>query len=123
MKALVLLLILMGSGSVAEATPHVQPTATRPCSAGVEFVRTHSADFPDDWTITVFCNSAEYQQTEKLWRTHSQENGGGFTSLEARRTYVLFDLSSGSKLSKRTAAILEHELKHIRCWCDLGEGH
>jgi hypothetical protein len=92
-----------------------------PCSDGVDFIkaRSQAQAFPADWEIVVLCNRSEYETAEKDWRIRG--NLGAFTVLTAKRTYLLF---ANTKLSrvKDFDFLLGHELEHIRCMCDLGEG-
>ena len=74
-----------------------------------------------DWSIVVVCSRSEYERYEKLWQVRT--NMGAFTVLNAKRTFILFDLNSaGVKRQDLTLFLLAHELRHVRCMCDLGEG-
>lgn len=117
---LALLCFLLLEAFPAHAQPRVVTTVAHPCFAGVEFVRARSQEFPSDWEIAVFCRPEDYEKAEKIWGIPA--NIGSFTILSAKTTYILFTLRDVDHPLKSTKSLLDHELKHIRCKCDLGEG-
>lgn len=94
-----------------------------PCPAGIDFVAAHAQDYPDDWSIVVVCDRSQLELYEKLWRV-SNTNLGAFTDLKAKRTIILFDLQTAAVTRQELVLrLIAHELRHVRCMCDLGEGN
>ncbi len=105
----------------AHSQPNVIDIKKHPCPAGIEFVAAHAQTYPDDWTIVVVCDRSQFESYEKSWEIRT--NLGAFTVLNAKRTILFFDLSAtGVKRQDSTLFLIAHELRHIRCMCDLGEG-
>ena len=118
MKRLLILLLLVVP-KVAWGQVNVTAPLTHPCPAGIEFVKAQVLDFPSDWTVVVVCDSSDFENVGKEFHP-SKKDGGAFTNLRAKRTYVLYDrLKTADR--QRIPAFLDHELKHIRCQCSLGE--
>jgi hypothetical protein len=118
-RRLLVVLLLAVSLHAQERVSVVSPK-THPCEEGVFFVRAHAQGFPADWVIVVFCDSASYKSAEKDWKIG--KNLGAFSIITAKRTYLLYE--PHSKVDERFKLViwlLDHELKHIQCKCDLGE--
>ncbi len=120
--ACVFLVVFFLAGTLsAVAQPNVGDVKKHPCPEGVEFVTARSEGYSDDWSIVVVCDRSQFESYEKSWEIRI--NMGAFTVLNAKRTILPFDLhSAGVKRQDLTLFLIAHELRHIRCMCDLGEG-
>lgn len=96
------------------ATAQIIQTSGK-CEEVKKAVASDTRDYPKDWVVVVECSRADFEKAEKALKIIPTR--GAFSFLSQRRTYI----DATAILRDELADLLNHELLHIRCNCDLGE--